>query len=170
MVRGDWLAAVFSMLGNEKYCNITLRHPVALCVLLVHYPSQFSPPLCNFVHVFTLQKLLSLPIIPTLHVSAQLAAIISCKSCRRNYCSLVALLHFTFLSCEIIEKYIKVIFKIYFRNYFVVCTCCGSSVSVIYCTMFTGYSDTNFPRVRVSATSNWGSDDYAFFGQRYRQL
>jgi hypothetical protein len=39
--------------------------------------------------------------------------------------------------------------------------------------MFAGYSDTNLPRVWVSATSNQSRrflDDYALFGQRYQQL
>jgi hypothetical protein len=54
-VGADWLSAVFSLLGNEEHCKYTLRHPVALCVLNCH--SQFSPPPCNFVDVFTLQNI-----------------------------------------------------------------------------------------------------------------
>jgi hypothetical protein len=41
------------------------------------------------------------------------------------------------------------------------------------CDVFTGFSDTNLPRVRVSAKSIWSRrclDHYALFGQHYQQL
>jgi hypothetical protein len=71
---------------NSARPRIILQHPVALYILKYHL--HFSPFLCKFDHVlkFTLQNHSSLPIIRTVNVSAKLAAIIRCASCRGNCC------------------------------------------------------------------------------------
>jgi hypothetical protein len=72
---------------------IKLQHSVAPCNM--NYYSHFLPFLRNFVDVlkFTFEKHSSLPIIRTLHVSAQLSAIIRSTGCRGNCCPLVTQLH-----------------------------------------------------------------------------